>query len=160
MNLAYANHPRHTGVGLAGLALAILAFSCSQSTTPAPYQLSATGSDSFGAVVVSGKTSMPDGGVVTVYAWSEVDQHHPEWTGWATAKDGAFSATVRSESWQGDTVHISIAIMGDARQSSAVLAVIGSHGDRLSDTDAYVDEDGERFIEAHFTVTNRAPSFT
>lgn len=154
--------PRHFTAGLVGPIFAICLGGCVGASSPAsaPYRLSASAAVAAGDVRVTGATDMPDGAIVTIYAWSDTEEPHREWTGHAIVRAGSFSGVAATAAWRARTVHLSIAIDGDRGQSPEVLAVIGQDGARLSGAGVQVAEDGSRFIETRLDASRDTPSST
>src|ERR1043166_3312078 len=114
-------------VGVASIA------GCADNARPTgiSFDLSATAAAVLGDITVTGRTNLPDGGVVTVYAWSDAEPH-AEWTDYATVTSGVFSARLPTAASTAQLIHLSVAISGDTKQSNRVLNLIGADGARLT----------------------------
>jgi hypothetical protein len=147
-------------LGFVGMALAVCLANCAgpASKPSPPYRLSTSAVVVLHDVRVSGTTDMPDGGIVTIYAWSDTDEPDREWTGHATVRAGSFSGLVPMATWQAATVHLSVGILGDRNQPAEVLAVIGLDGALLSGPDVQVGEDDSRIIENRLDIDRDASS--
>jgi hypothetical protein len=136
------------------MVLAICLANCAGPTRKAspPYRLSTNAVFVLDDIRVSGTTDMPDGGIVTINAWSDTDEPHREWTGHATVRAESFSGLVPTATWQAATVHLSVGILGDGNQPAEVLAVLGLDGKLVSGPDVQGSEDGSRFIENRLDI--------
>ena len=134
------------------LSIALLLLGCTQAATPTIASLDARLDIAFeldsGTVMVSGSTNLPDGALIFVYVWHDVESLPFDSENHVPVVDGRYEVSVDVTRWPSGLAHASATFLIDDEeaQPSHVLAVVGRNGEWLGGPQARDREYGYRLV--------------
>lgn len=129
-------------------------------TKPSPvYEMTISGRLEGDHIVVAGRTNLPDGAKIDVYAWPDFVEdiqgvEGPDHSDTLVVRDAAFGLRVPVGAWPAGLLHVtaSFSVNGLVEQDPEIVEAVGPRGEALTGPNVLTDEYGVRFLTAKLDV--------